>query len=276
MDKYYKNFEQIRQHYEIEKEIANKLRNSSRQERQSLYSSLYDELFQRVPYHPQLAKKSSAQDSMREVSYQMRNLHPFLKRDVVFLEIGAGDCALSFEVAKFVKQVYAVDVSKKIAENSTFPQNVQFIEIDGLNIPTFGERIDIVYSYQLMEHLHPDDAQEQLQNIYKALSPGGMYICDTPNRLSGPHDISKFFDVVSRGLHLKEYTIEELSSLFRKVGFSKIMVYIRVKKIYIFAPVLPVLLCERLLDMLPYSCKKAVASNFPCKLLLGIRLVGTK
>ena len=63
-----------------------------------------------------------------------------------------------------------------------------------------------------MEHLHPDDALEQLQNIYSALVPGGIYLCITPNRLSGPQDVSRDFDMVATGFHLKEYTISELSN----------------------------------------------------------------
>jgi hypothetical protein len=31
-----------------------------------------------------------------------------------------------------------------------------------------------------MEHLHPEDAFEQLRNIIRALAPGGRYVCITP------------------------------------------------------------------------------------------------
>lgn len=51
--------EQIREYYEIEKELANRLRYASKQERRYLYSSLYDELYRRVPLHPQLTRKLS-------------------------------------------------------------------------------------------------------------------------------------------------------------------------------------------------------------------------
>jgi hypothetical protein len=64
----------------------------------------------------------------------------------------------------------------------------------------------VAYSYQLMEHLHPGDALEQLVNIYQALKRDSVYCCVTPNRISGPHDISVYFDTVAQGLHLKEYS----------------------------------------------------------------------
>ena len=38
-----------------------------------------------------------------------------------------------------------------------------------------------------------------LANLYRALKPGAVYVCITPNRLSGPHDISLYFDSVATG-----------------------------------------------------------------------------
>lgn len=59
MQKDPRSLEQIREHYEMEKELANRLRFATKQERRTLYSSLYDQLFTRVPHHPQLTRKSS-------------------------------------------------------------------------------------------------------------------------------------------------------------------------------------------------------------------------
>jgi hypothetical protein len=127
-----------------------------------------------------------------------------------------------------------------------------------------------------MEHLHPDDAFVQLKNIYNTLIPGGVYICITPNRLRGPSDISKYFDEVATGFHLKEYTTLELSSLFSNVGFSRVRVYIRVKGKYISLPAYPIVLCEILLSKLPYSLRKKIIRMRPFNLLESIRLVGMK
>ena len=52
--------ENIREHYDVEKELAHKLRNATKEERGKLYSSLYDELYRRVPHHPQLRKKNNS------------------------------------------------------------------------------------------------------------------------------------------------------------------------------------------------------------------------
>lgn len=268
--------EQIREHYEIEKELANRLRYASKQERRYLYSSLYDELYQRVPLHPQLTRKLLPVETTQAVNSQIKFLMPFLNKNSTFLEIGPGDCALSFEAAKFVKQVYAVDVSDEITKCSSIPGNFQLILSDGCSVPIPSNSVNVAYSNQLMEHLHPDDAFEQLQHIYNVLIPGGAYICITPNRLSGPSDVSMDFDEIATGFHLKEYTTLELSNLFRKIGFSRVRVYIGVKVKYISLPVFTITLCEILLDKFPYALRKTIARNLPFSSLLGIRLVGIK
>jgi SAM-dependent methyltransferase len=206
----------------------------------------------------------------------MKVLRPFLNKNITFLEIGPGDCALSFELTRFVKQVYAVDVSDEITKASKIPENFQLNLSDGCSIPVPSNSVHVAYSNSLMEHLHPDDALEQLQHIYNALAPGGVYICITPNRLNGPADISKYFDVIATGFHLKEYTSFELSNLFKQVGFSRVRAYLGARGKYASLPVFPIALCEKLLDKLPHTLQKAIARTLLFRLLLGIRLIGVK
>ena len=116
----------------------------------------------------------------------------------------------------------------------------------------------------------------QLQNIYTALAPGGVYICITPNRLNGPHDISRYFDTEASGFHLKEYTVSELNDLFKKVGFSKTMVNIGTMGKYINMPISLSVFSEKFLMMLPHRIRQFIANHLPLRKLLGIRLVGTK
>jgi SAM-dependent methyltransferase len=272
----HRTLEQIREHYEIEKELANRLRHACKEERRYLYSSLYDELYRRVPLHPQLTRKTSPEETRQAVEAEMKFIRPFLAEDSTLMEVGPGDCALSLEVAKIVKQVYAVDVSDEITKALTTPDNFQLILSDGCSIPVPDNSVNVAYSNQLMEHLHPDDAFEQLRNIHQALVPGGIYLCFTPNRLNGPHDVSGYFDVIASGFHLREYTITELSRLFRRVGFSKVGVYVGAGEIYRRLPTVPLMLCEGLLDMLPFTLRDSIARSRPVRGLLSIRLVGTK
>jgi len=269
-----RTFQQLREHYLIEKELANTLRHASKKDRKHLYASLYDELYQRVPNHPQLTMKADSRSKKIEVTGQMKLLSRYLTPSSSFLEVGSGDCSLSLEVAKFAKKVYAIDTSTEITASNDRPKNFELIISGG--IPLQKNSIDITYSRYLMEHLHPDDAIEQLQSIHNVLIPGGKYICITPNRLSGPHDISMFFDENATGLHLREYSTNELFRLFRKVGFSKIIIYIGGRGIYLRFPLSLIQLCERVIQILPQPLRKKISWTLPAQALLGITMVGTK
>jgi hypothetical protein len=130
------------------------------------------------------------------------------------------------------------------------------------------------FSNQVMEHLHPDDAKEQLQNIYRWLEPGAPYVCLTPNYLNGLHDVSSYFDREPTGFHLKEYTTGELAALFREVGFRKIGVMFSMKFRIVVVPAGAVRPLEFVLSKLPFRLRNAIGYRQPVKQLLGLRLIG--
>ena len=266
---------QLREHYEIEKSLADQLRNASCEERRVLYTSLYQEMYRRVPLHPQLVRSASPEETTRAVARQMKFLRRFLKPAMTFLEVGPGDCALALEMTRHAKRVYAVDVAEMVSRDDV-PPNFHFSLTDGSSIDVPENSVDLAFSNQVMEHLHPDDAATQLKNIYKALAPGGIYACITPNRLSGPHDISVFFDPVATGFHLKEYTVTELSALFAEVGFVRIKSYLGPRRIYVRVPTFLFRWLEATLDALPPALRKRVARTRVVRALLSIIITGSK
>jgi SAM-dependent methyltransferase len=267
---------QLREAYTIEKELADRLRKAPWDERRHLYTELYNEWLQRVPSSPMITRRNQPEYRVPDVAIQMGFLRRFLRADMTFLEVGPGDCSLAIEVAKIVRQVYAVDVSDEIAKPATWPTNFVLAISDGRTVPVRPASVDLAYSNQLMEHLHPDDASEQLQGIYESLKPGGAYVCITPNRINGPHDISKYFDDVATGFHLKEYTNLELSTLLHEAGFSRVRRYIGTRGVYRPIPLLTVYMAERLMGRLSHQLRQTIGLTLPMRLLLDIRLVAIK
>ena len=268
--------DRLRAHYEIEKELAARLRLASKDQRRHLYSELYDELFRRVPDHPQLVAKSGSKGVGRNLDIEMKLLEPVLNGSTTFMEVGPGDCALSLRVAAVAKRVYAVDVSDEITKSSITPSNFSLALSDGCSIPVPVNSVNVAFSNQLMEHLHPDDAYEQLKNIYRVLAPAGVYVCITPNKLNGPHDISMYFDQTATGFHLHEYTVSELHRLFKDVGFSKVRIVIGGKGLHFTVPVFLSTICERILTVLPHTLRRNLAGSVPFRNMLEIRFFGYK
>ncbi|MBZ0270147.1 class I SAM-dependent methyltransferase [bacterium] len=268
--------EQIREQYEVERDLAGRLRAASREDRKRLYTELYEELFRRIPHHPLLTQSETPDEKRAIIDRQLRWLRPLVHPDATFLEVGAGECLVTFEVAKLVRKAIAIEVSETVVGHGNPPDNFELIISDGTSIPVPPGSVDVVYSQQLMEHLHPDDALEQLRNIYDALKPGGRYFCVTPNRTTGPHDISRFFEERAAGFHLKEYTIGELDHLFRDVGFRDVGLFVSTGANPRSIPTWPFRAAEGMLSPLPRGARIRIARKVKPGVLFSFRLVATK
>jgi SAM-dependent methyltransferase len=264
---------QLREHYEIEKELAARLRAATKADRRGLYGVVYDERAKRISHHPLVVRSKNKEAQALDSSRQFRLLKSFLNPNTVFLELGSGDCALSLRVAQYVKQVYAVDVSSALVYDNQFPPNFKLCVFDGFELPVGAEEIDLIYSRDVVEHLHPDDLADQMSSACKTLRLGGKYICVTPNRLSGPWDISRHFDHVPTAFHLKEYTSYELVDVFKAAGFSRIDFVLSYFG-YHLTPVMPIeliVLLEHLFEHLPWSITHSISNS-----LTAVKVIATK
>lgn len=268
--------EQLRQHYEVERELADRLRKASANERVGLYSVLYDELYRQVPLHPRLTRKTDPVLARRAIEESMMMLGRFLRPDSVYLEIGPGDCGLTLHLTRLVRLAYAVEVSTEATRHIQVPPNMQLIISDGKSIDVPPGTVTVAYSNQVMEHIHPDDALGQLQNICRAMAPGGAYICATPNRLSGPHDVSQYFDQFAMGMHMREYTATELVKLFHDVGFGRVEVYIGVRNRYSKYPLRTVTGFESCVAGVPFKVRKRIVTLPGVRNFLRATLVAFK
>jgi hypothetical protein len=127
-----------------------------------------------------------------------------------------------------VQSSIAFDVTDAYLRWANPDGNFEFRVFDGFDPGLAPGSVDVAYSRDLVEHLHPDDMVEQTAAVARMLRPGGLYICVTPNRLSGPHDVSRNFDPTPTGFHLREYTSTELAASMRRAGFSTVQVLISV------------------------------------------------
>lgn len=266
--------DRLRAHYEIERELAGRLRALRREERGSLYGEVYNELFTRLPDHPQ--HKADPEKCRRNTAVQVAFLRSLLTPETVFIEVGCGDAAVTQAVAADVREAIGVDVTSALVNHAGAPDNFRFLHTDGTTLALPDGVADLVYSNQLMEHLHPDDARQQLEEIIRVLRPGGRYVCSTPNRLTGPHDISCYFDREPQGFHLREYDHRSLAAMFRDAGFRSTRAVVSVKGRRMDLPVGPVSFAERLLGGLPRGLQARLTSLGPVRNMFGVLLIGQK
>jgi SAM-dependent methyltransferase len=199
--------EQLREQLEVERELAGRLRDAA--DTRGMYSAAYDEFHRRFPDHPVFQQDASAL-----VALQVKLLEPFLTPQTRFLEVGGANCALTIELGKRLPRVIAIE-----AQAVAKPDRVEVVVADSPPYPLPDACVDLAFSSHVIEHLRADDARLHLREMHRLLSPGGRYVCVTPNRLWGPHDVSRYFSDVPVGLHLREYTHNELLRMLREAGF---------------------------------------------------------
>lgn len=265
---------QVREHYEIERELSDRLRGAgTREERRRLYGDVYRELFERVEHHPLVRQAGDAVAQRAAVAPQVELLRHFVGGSTDFCEIGAGDGAVARALAPHVKRSLAFDVTDAYMHGPNPEGRFEFRVFDGFDPGLPAASIDFVYSRDVVEHLHPEDMLEQTAALARALRPGGMYLCVTPNRLTGPHDVSRAFDPVPTGFHLREYSSAELAAVMRRAGFSRTRIVLSMGG-RLLSPRLPLALATGLewgVARLPAALRQRLASPLAAVKVLGIR-----
>lgn len=214
-----RTYEQIKNHFEVERALAEKLKRANRQERKVIYQTMYDELFEKVPDHSRLTRRNSEQMTLEANRNKLSLIRDFIDEETVFVEIAPGDCRFCREMARHVRRVYGIDISDQSGDVD-LPENFELIVYDGYDLEFERDSVDVAFSDQLIEHFHPEDTELHFRLVHRILKKNGIYVFRTPHGFSGPHDISKYFTDEPQGFHLKEWTFLELAGLMRRVGYS--------------------------------------------------------
>jgi hypothetical protein len=108
------------------------------------------------------------------------------------------------------------------------------------------------------------------------LRTGGRYLCITPSRVTGPHDVSCYFDYESTGLHLREYDYATLRAMFRDAGFRAISCTTWIWGRQLWLPYSLLRAVEALLLSLPPHWRARLTRPGSVQALLGLNLIATK
>ena len=104
----------------------------------------------------------------RDAERELRSLRRAFDLHKIFMELGAGDCALARRAAGYVERVYALDVSEDVMGRLSGPPNLVRVVHDGVRIPLPSATVDVAFSRQLVI--------SQLTGICHALKDGGKFI----------------------------------------------------------------------------------------------------
>jgi len=97
------------------------------------------------------------------------------------LEVGCGKGEISAYFSELVKNIWGIDINKKIIMKSQINQgNLGFSQANGTNLPFESSFFDLVLFPQVYEHTL--NQQLVINEIHRVLRPGGICFFSGPNR----------------------------------------------------------------------------------------------
>ena len=273
--------ERIASHYVTDARMRLRILDAEPAERSGLYARAWEHVLDRTQSSPPEAQEAEAARRAHHVASQIKALAPYLKPSSRVLEIGPGDGGLSVALCGRVRAVTAVDVREDLALRSDLPPNLELVVSDGGPTPVEAGSVDLAITDQLIEHLHPDDVESLLEAVWTALRPGGLFVVLTPNRLLGPHDISRYYNHdEARGLHLHEFSFAELRRLLRAAGYVRVRPMVGGGRHWIRSSGALVSGVEATLEALPAGLRRglirAPAVRAALNSMLGVRALAWK
>ncbi|MBD3272264.1 MAG: methyltransferase domain-containing protein [Elusimicrobia bacterium] len=131
------------------------------------------------------------------------------------LELGIGDGTLSAALAHNNNDVIGIDVSSFAIDRANLRfshiQDLQFQHMDARWLQFPDQTFDYVIGLDVIGHLPFQDISDHIREVKRVLKTNGSYFVWTVFRCMGENE---------DGLHLKVYSLRELTDLFHNIGFN--------------------------------------------------------
>jgi ubiquinone/menaquinone biosynthesis C-methylase UbiE len=131
-----------------------------------------------------------------------------LVKDKTVLDIASGSGYGTAILAETASKAYGVDVDKdavSYAKKNYSSSKIEFLEGDGKAIPLKDNSVDVVVSFETIEHI--EDYRAFMAEVKRVLKDDGLFVLSTPNDREFPE---------SNHFHIHEFERKELESLVKK------------------------------------------------------------
>jgi 2-polyprenyl-3-methyl-5-hydroxy-6-metoxy-1,4-benzoquinol methylase len=221
--------EMILAHWELEKRLTKELLASNPENRWEIFEHCYSTLYSELWWLNQfIGIGSTISPSQRYKNWVELVGEPPKK----IYEVGSGRGELITYLASCGFECRATEITRERGRKYVSAHsNLSWGISDGVHLERFEppNSYDVIISDQVIEHLHPDDLYEHFKGVLSILSSSGRYIFCTPHKHMGPSDVSRIFKCDKPvGMHLKEYTYQELKELLERAGFKDIQAVLEI------------------------------------------------
>jgi len=205
--------------FQLERILRDRILLSVREDRAAIVEQAYTELFEKFPAHSVFL--TTQEEAKRKGRLGSGLIVPLSKPGDKVLEVGCGRGDVLIALAELGRICAGTEISQHMLELCN-DKGLKVVRgcADSIDFPTGS--FDVVFSQEVLEHLHPEDVPRHFEEAFRVLRPNGILAIETPNKRTGPQDISRGFTRTAEGLHLKEWAIRELIQQFHRSGFVRV------------------------------------------------------
>jgi len=131
------------------------------------------------------------------------------------LDLGCGTGYGIHELSTKAMNTIGVDIWKEGIYycHQKYGEKTSFLMASGLNLPVKDDCIDLIVSFQVIEHIDPEMIIEYLKEIKRVLKDSGIFMVSTPNRRLRLLPFQKPWNPD----HKKEYDAKDLERALKRV-----------------------------------------------------------
>jgi 2-polyprenyl-3-methyl-5-hydroxy-6-metoxy-1,4-benzoquinol methylase len=147
--------------------------------------------------------------------HRYHSIIPFILNKSV-LDIACGEGYGTALIGKYAKKVTGVDIDEACIQWGTkhyaaASNNLEFKKGTVDNIPLADKSVDVVISFETIEHVNESTQQQFMAEVKRVLQPGGILIISTPNTVN----YSERFEN-NNEFHEKEFRKEEFHEFLKE------------------------------------------------------------
>ena len=173
----------------------------------------------------------------------VERIRGYIKGDDVVLDVGCGIGRVEKFLAPLCREIYAVDVSRKMLKRARKRlrdfANIHFIKNDGRSLGFLqDENIDFAFSVFVFQHIEKEDTICYLANIYRVLKNSGSVYLQFPNIIH-PENCAFFLNYSLENrtyspAKMRFYTPDEVRFIMEEIGFHIIDIDVT-RHIFVYA-----------------------------------------
>ena len=181
--------------------------------------------------------------------YPWRIIKKYLHTDAVGVDIGCGDCRITSILANTMRKVYGIDNQiepLQFGQKLVKAESLTLLNADCLQLPFKSLTFDVVFMFDVIEHVPFDKLHTLINEIRRILKVKGFVILTTPNRkntlrsrgkISEKHYFELSYKEILNLIESHDLKTVEFKGVYPRPPLKKLHRYIKKRK-YLYVPLI--------------------------------------